>query len=374
MPSSRNQWAAYAFTCAIFLCCFLYEPQETHAELLKEMPKKKKSRRGRSHVASGSPTKRCGGFHLCSFQQPLVQSWDEVPLEVSITTTLGKEMIALEPLVGDYVLPFHRQWGDPAVVLRSRRWYFRFLKCTGNLHNATWRHSCQQRPHPALIKTEKDCWADSIEDFDLFQKIIPAGLPSFARSFPKSDGIRYVLLDLGSREFASSSAALAKHYGKFGVYFDDIYAVEAQGDRVESFAADAYSSKDPAITKAISNTNIHVMVNLIDIESNKSRVVGPRGHKANVRSLDPVELLREKTRIGDFVVVKMDIEAHEYDVIPHMCKNGAFNYIDEFFVEIHFQEPERHACQAPFAGCSKTEAIQMISGLRKSGVAAHFWV
>ena len=61
-----------------------------------------------------------------------------------------------------------------------------------------------------------------------------------------------------------------------------------------------------------------------------------------------------------------------YDVLR--CRSGVFDLIDEFFVEVHFQEPERHVCQPTLSGCSKLDAIRLVASLRERGVAAHFWV
>ena len=316
----------------------------------------------------------CDGFQLCSSGRPSAQSWNDVPVSATITTALGQEVVQLEPLVGDYIDSTHRRWGDPAVVLRGHNWYMKFLECTRASRNTTWRRSCQQQPNMQLIKRERNCWYDSIEEYDLFQQVIPASLPSFERSYPKARGTRTILVDLGAREFESSSAALAKTYGKYGVAFDHLYAVEAQGDRVQTFVKDARSATDPNIAQALGNAEISLIVKLIDTVGNRSVAVGHKGVRAKVETLDVVEFLREIAREDDFVVVKMDIESAEYSVIPHMCKNGAFKYIDEFFVEVHFQEPERHVCIPKLAGCSKLKAIQLISHLRQAGVAAHLWV
>ena len=167
----------------------------------------------------------CDGFQLCSSGRPSAQSWNDVPVSATITTALGQEVVQLEPLVGDYIDSTHRRWGDPAVVLRGHNWYMKFLECTRASRNTTWRRSCQQQPNMQLIKRERNCWYDSIEEYDLFQQVIPASLPSFERSYPKARGTRTILVDLGAREFESSSAALAKTYGKYGVAFDHLYAV-----------------------------------------------------------------------------------------------------------------------------------------------------
>ena len=227
-----------------------------------------------------------------------------------------------------------------------------------------------------VIQRERRCWHDAVEDFDTMEQwaTIPMSLSNFENSFPKVQGARTILIDFGARSWRTSSSTLVKIYGAYGVRFDHIYAVEAAADRVETFVADARSSADLEIKKAISNATIDVLVNIVATEGNKHLGFGHRGHKAFVETLDPVKFLREMTKVEDFVVVKMDIEMAEYDVIPHMCQGNAFKFVDEFFVEVHFLEPERHACHPPFAACSKKEAAQMIAGLRRSGVAAHLWI
>lgn len=272
--------------------------------------------------------KGCGGFKDCIFGQP-ANSWADVPLHTDISTAEGSLRVPLEPLVGDYVDKAHRQWGSPAVVLRSRRWYERFIKCTAPTRNRTWQFACADRQrggrdgNAAQFKREDACWQDAIEDMQVYEHIAPAAFRDYERLFPRAKGSRAILVDFGAREFASSTSALARNYGAFGVSFDEIYAAEAQSDRVVDFADDAVkasgsNAQDADLARGLGNAKLEVLVALVQTQGGKAVPFGPRSKGLRVRTLDPVAWLRENVKKEDFVVVKMDIERAEYTVLPHM--------------------------------------------------------
>ena len=53
------------------------------------------------------------------------------------------------------------------------------------------------------------------------------------------------------------------------------------------------------------------------------------------KGIDIDKWIRENFNEDDFIIFKMDIEGGEFEVIPHMIKNGSIKYINELWVEMH---------------------------------------
>ena len=81
---------------------------------------------------------------------------------------------------------------------------------------------------------------------------------------------------------------------------------------------------------------------------------------------------KERVRPDDFLVLKMDIEAVEYQLIPAMIERGLFPYVDEFFVEFHFAELHRKF-PAMAEKYGRRDSVKLLQRLRDMGIYCHEW-
>lgn len=59
-------------------------------------------------------------------------------------------------------------------------------------------------------------------------------------------------------------------------------------------------------------------------------------HKA--QGIDFDRWIKENLKKTDRIVLKLDIEGAEYKVLPHMIKNGSIDYVDQIFIEWHWNK------------------------------------
>ncbi|CAI5510217.1 unnamed protein product [Closterium sp. Naga37s-1] len=87
--------------------------------------------------------------------------------------------------------------------------------------------------------------------------------------------------------------------------------------------------------------------------------------------LDDLQLKEE-----DSVVVKMDIEGHEWAILQHWLSNPRMAAIvDELFVEVHYHHPSMTVFtwnEATF-GHTREETTGLLTDLRKAGFYVHPW-
>ena len=89
-------------------------------------------------------------------------------------------------------------------------------------------------------------------------------------------------------------------------------------------------------------------------------------------AMDVIDFIKERVRKEDFLTLKMDIEAAEYQLIPAMIERQLFEYVDEFFCEFHFAELHHHFPRMA-AAHNRAESIRLLTSLRNMGVYAHEW-
>jgi len=66
----------------------------------------------------------------------------------------------------------------------------------------------------------------------------------------------------------------------------------------------------------------------------------------SVPCIDFGKWIKNNFNIGDFIVLKMDIEGGEFDVLQSMINDGSINFIDIAYVEFHYKrDPYRHIKQ-----------------------------
>lgn len=92
---------------------------------------------------------------------------------------------------------------------------------------------------------------------------------------------------------------------------------------------------------------------------------------ARLPSLDFATFIRETVRKEDFVVVKMDIEGGEHILVPHMLETGTFDFVDELFIECHYEG--RGAGKRLTPGRFRRDCMKLIKDIRSHGVYAHEW-
>lgn len=81
---------------------------------------------------------------------------------------------------------------------------------------------------------------------------------------------------------------------------------------------------------------------------NTKRQIHIENKVVNTQLLDAINLsdfIIKNFTNQDYIVLKIDIEASEYVVLPHLIETGALNYINELYVEFHlryFKDEKKH--------------------------------
>lgn len=104
-------------------------------------------------------------------------------------------------------------------------------------------------------------------------------------------------------------------------------------------------------------------------DHNSSEYAADQDAAIEVDAFSLAELIAEKAKAYDEIVVKMDIESSEYEVLRDLLDSGAAKNITHIFIEFHseyFKEPEGSHHRA----LEKTLA----SELRTAGVGVTIWV
>jgi len=172
---------------------------------------------------------------------------------------------------------------------------------------------------------------------------------------PKS---KIVLIDMGAaldfHESQDSPAMyLTKTYRKFGFYFDHIYAFEIE----------------PKNTKAVYDRvpdELMASYHWINL-----------GVDANTESkFNPLHSILRNFDKDDLVIVKLDIDTPFIEVpLANQLLNDAIlsDLVDQFYFEHHVHLGELARNWGPSMHGIIKSSLELFRGLRKNGVAAHFW-
>lgn len=172
-----------------------------------------------------------------------------------------------------------------------------------------------------------------------------------------------ILIDLGaSLEFHSShdqpAVTLMKKFEKFGMRFDHIYAFEA-------------TPTDPS----------KVYHKLLPQEYFNSYHWINTGVSAGKNDkMNPLYSLITSFHEDDLVIMKLDIDAQEVEnpLAQQLLENDNVNKrVDHFYFEHHVRLYEMRAWwgkDIDMASPTVNDSFALMSGLRKKGVASHFWV
>ena len=184
---------------------------------------------------------------------------------------------------------------------------------------------------------------------------------------------RVLLFDIGStRWFAAGEGAETGHrgihwfvdtYARLGLPFDDIYAWEAR----PTAAAEYFKGMPLSVVARTHFLNLPVRA--------------ASGAAAGDGSLpdDIIAFIKTAAQPGDFVVLKLDIDAEELEeriVLDLMADDAALALIGDFYFEHHVE----NAVMGPLgwgpAGShirDIADSIHLFQALRRRGIRAHSW-
>jgi len=169
--------------------------------------------------------------------------------------------------------------------------------------------------------------------------------------FPKR-----IYFDLGVKEFDTSIGWIFKNYP---CKFDLVYGFEADPNLRAALPSESFIQKYGDIFKIFIGTYVDTM----DSEEDNGKI----------KHVNISKFIQDHSSKEDWVVVKMDIEGYEWKIIPEMIKYGTFDYIKEFFVELHYNSPEMVPYGWGTFKTTKEEAITLLKDLRNRGVCTHYW-
>lgn len=171
-------------------------------------------------------------------------------------------------------------------------------------------------------------------------------------------GIRTVFIDMGaSLDFHAGAQSPAMYitelYSKFGFQFDHIYAFEVS----EKKPKDVYNKVPKELMASYHWINIGVDA---DPES----------------KYNPLVSILQSFNRDDFVVVKLDIDTPHIEIpLAYQVMNDPrlYNLIDQFYFEHHVHLAELAANWKTQMNNTIEASLELFNGIRKKGVAAHFW-
>eukprot|EP00271_Cylindrocystis_brebissonii_P021002 TRINITY_DN7314_c0_g1_i1.p1 TRINITY_DN7314_c0_g1~~TRINITY_DN7314_c0_g1_i1.p1 ORF type:complete len:338 (-),score=54.19 TRINITY_DN7314_c0_g1_i1:1410-2423(-) len=194
---------------------------------------------------------------------------------------------------------------------------------------------------------------------------------------------RRVLLDLGAKDFWSSTSFLLRSYP---LDFTEVHAFEVN-DRKYAIPKEHDNKVDVAALKELTNATfgrryplpnwmLRRITRYTAFVAERDGSVRFRGKK--VPMVNITRFIKEEARLTaeDAVIVKMDIEGTEWPILQEWIEDEEMaSIIDEIFVEVHYH----HASMAKFGWDKQTyphsreEALQLLITLRKKGYFVHPW-
>ncbi|KAK7305484.1 hypothetical protein VNO77_43390 [Canavalia gladiata] len=197
---------------------------------------------------------------------------------------------------------------------------------------------------------------------------------------------RYVYVDVGARSYGSSIGSwFKKQYPKQNRTFE-IYAIEAdkafheeyrtkKGVTLLPYAAWVRNetlffeiTRDPSKKMMMKGIG---MGRINPVQTSSSHM----GDMDKIQGFDFAEWLKSVVTSRDFVVVKMDVEGTEFHLIPRLIQNGALCWIDELFLECHYNRWQK-CCpgqRSPKYHKTYSECLDLFTSLRNNGVLVHQW-
>ncbi len=93
--------------------------------------------------------------------------------------------------------------------------------------------------------------------------------------------------------------------------------------------------------------------------------------------LNPLRSIISKFDEDDLIIVKLDIDAAQIELplAIQLLRDDSINkLVDHFYFEHHVHMNEIASDWGDFMNGTIQESFELMNGLRKKGVAAHFWV
>lgn len=165
---------------------------------------------------------------------------------------------------------------------------------------------------------------------------------------------RALLMDFGSSDFRTSVHWLMQRYAELGVQFDEIWAYE-----LKQMDLNQYWASVPADAKL----RLHFL---------------NEGIQADPTSAEhPIHLIRQRVRPGDFLVIKLDIDAAEVE-LPFMRSIAADAELRGLIGELHFEMHYTHRDMQHFfaqtgGNVTMNDVLAMFGDLRQKGLRLHYW-
>ena len=162
---------------------------------------------------------------------------------------------------------------------------------------------------------------------------------------------RRILLDLGATTFGSSVKWFLNNYpGRF----TEIHAFEMKP---------GLFIPPPPKLDVLQGADLYYYEKRIDVVNTE-------------KSVDIVDfiLYEANFKLGDIVVVKMDIDGDEWKLLKHMEKGQVFHLIDEMMVNVHYNHPRMPRYGWQLFNHTLAEAYNLFKHLREDlGVFVHPW-
>ena len=202
---------------------------------------------------------------------------------------------------------------------------------------------------------------------EMKERVSKAVFLSSRVNFDDYTSLHYI--DLGARTYSSSILWFKNHYPNFRKEFhitafeaDPLYKSEYEERPDVNFYNEAAWTQNETLYFSGKMGRVQ--------RGGKCENGCKRDRMYAVKGIDLSEYLLNNFEPSAFVILKMDIEGSEYDVIPHMLETGAFNVIDEFFLEGHtfklskLKEVRKYKYEY---------IVNILQVIRSLGVWAHEW-
>ena len=149
--------------------------------------------------------------------------------------------------------------------------------------------------------------------------------------------MRKVFLDAGANIGSSIDLFLNK-YPNSNEY--EIFSFECN-PKLVNILNKKYSKKATIIPFAVYNREDTLDFYIgADVSSTlRSDKISGNVKKSNfvkVKTIDLSKYIFDNFKKEDYIILKLDIEGTEYDVLPHLIKTGAIDYINELYGEYHY--------------------------------------
>ena len=201
---------------------------------------------------------------------------------------------------------------------------------------------------------------------------------------------KLILIDAGASlkfhgRLTTPIAQLINTYNKFGFYFDHIYAFEVDhtdpaevyNDLLPQEYIPSYHWINTGKLRYLDGihsfyTVIGNLRSLLLLNMTTTGISADEGHKMN-----PLETIVSEFSEDDFIVFKLDIDTSIIEVPlaqQLLASDRLTRLIDQFYFEHHVNIAEMEKWWGNSMSGTIKESLDLMQGLRKKGVASHYWI